>query len=319
MENTAKNYLKLLFCFILLPCLTVNEALAQREVMFAHYLYNKMEINPAYVGSRPSLSITALNRSHWTMVFENAPITQSLNLHSPANNQDVGLGMSFRNERFGPEKTTSFYSDFSYRVRLSRESSIRFGLKAGVSMFTVPLTELVIDDPGDPAFASDFQSHWLPNFGFGIYFRHPKIYAGFSIPKFLEVNYFDNAMTGGARTILQERNYYFMAGGIIDLNPDVFLRPVSYVRIQRDAPWEVGISVECMFAERFSLGLMVRLQESIGVLVGLKVSENLTAGYSFDWSVLNKVPSFNFGSHEIVLRYDLMFLESHSRRGPLYF
>lgn len=310
---------KLLLCLLLLTGIAVHEASAQREVMFAHYLFNKQETNPAYAGSRQSLSITSLNRSHWTMIFDKAPVTQSLNLNTPTSNPDVGLGLSFRNERFGPEKTTSFYTDFAYRIRLTRESTLTMGLKAGLSMYNVPLTQLVIDDPSDPAFASDYQSHWLPNFGFGIYFRHPKIYAGFSIPKFLEVNYFDNAMIGGARTILQERNYYFMAGGIIDLNPDVYLRPTTYVRLQKDAPWEVGVTLECMFADRFSVGVMARLQDALGVLVGLRVNDNLTIGYSFDWSVLNRMPSFNFGSHEVILRYDLVFLETHRARGARYF
>ncbi len=310
---------------ILFSCGLFQKLHAQREVMFAHYKYNLQEINPGYVGSRASMSIISLNRSHWTLVFDKAPVTQSLNVHSPTNNENIGLGISFRNERFGPEKTTSFFADFSYRVQATHQGTLSFGIKAGMGLYDVPLTELIIDDPRDPHFASDYRSHWLPNFGFGMYYREENLYIGVSIPKFLEVNYFDNSLTGGARTILQERNYYLTAGAAFEINPDMVIVPTTYMRYQRDAKGnggpviEADLSANIILFDRFSAGAMVRLQDAFGLMLGLRVSDNWTLNYSFDWSILNRVPSFNFGSHELVLRYDLNFLYTHRPNVPMYF
>ena len=293
---------------------------AQREVMFAHYMYNTQDVNPAYVGNRQSLSVTSLNRSHWTLIFDKAPVSQSLSIHSPTGNERIGLGLSFRNETHGRERTTSFYTDFSYNVPITWESTLSMGLKAGLSMYSIPLTQLIIDDPSDPAFAEDYQSHWLPNFGFGVYYSSEYLYIGLSIPKFLEVNYFNNTIIGGARTVLRERNYYFIAGGAIRINPEVVIVPTTFIRLQYGAPVEADLTTNFIFFDRFSLGAMLRIQDALGLLMGIKINENWTVGYSFDWSILNRVPSFNFGSHEIVLRYDMkVFSYQNRHRGPGFF
>jgi len=287
--------------------------------MYAHYMINTQEFNPAYVGSRQSMSVISLNRSHWALVFDKAPISQSLNIHTPLLNENMGLGVSFRNESFGPERTTSFFSDFSYRIRLTPESTLSFGLKAGVGFYNVPLTQLVIDDTRDPAFASDIDNHWLPNFGFGLYYRKENMYIGASIPKFLEVNYFDRSFIGGARTVIQERNYFLIAGAVFHINNYIDLVPSTYVRFQRESLVEADVSATFILFDRFSAGAMLRLQDAMGILLGIWINESWSVGYSFDWSILNRTPSFNFGSHELVLRYDLEFLDTHRSRGPRYF
>jgi type IX secretion system PorP/SprF family membrane protein len=298
---------------------SAQQACAQREVMFAHYMYNTQDINPAYVGHRKSFSVTSLNRSHWTLVFDRAPMSQSLNIHTPTSNEKIGLGLAFRNEIYGRERTTSFYADVSYHVKLTWESSLSMGLKSGLSMYSIPLTELIIDDPADPAFAANYQSHWLPNFGFGLYYQSDWLYLGLSIPKFLEVNYFNNTIVGGARTILQERNYYFIGGGVIRLNPEIDLVPTTYIRFQHNRPMEADLTANFILFDKFSLGAMFRIQDALGLLMGMRINENWTVGYSFDWSILNRNPSFNFGSHEIVLRYDMILNLTPWRRGPGYF
>lgn len=307
----------ILLLFILIG--SIHDSMAQREVMYAQYLYNTLEINPAYAGSRHNLSFVSMNRSHWTIVFDRAPMTQSLNLHTPTTHEHVGMGLSFRNESVGPEKTTSFYGDFSFRIDLTPESTLTFGLKAGVSLFDVPLTQLEIDDPADPAFASDIISHWLPNFGFGMLYRREQLFVGFSIPKFLEINYFDNLLVGGVRTILQNRNYYLNAGAVFHLNPEVYIMPTTYIRLQRGSIYEVDLSARIVLFDRFYAGAMIRMQDAMGFNIGIGITQNLFLGYSFDFAILNRVPSFNFGSHEIVLRYELQFLDSHQDRWPRYF
>ncbi len=308
-----------LFLLLVILLGSVHDTIAQREVMYAQYLYNTLEINPAYAGSRHSLSLTSMNRSHWTMVFDRAPMTNSLNVHTPTRSDHIGVGLSFRNETLGPERTTSVYGDYSYRIDLTPESTLTFGLKAGISLHDVPLTELIIDDPTDPDFASDIMSHWLPNFGVGIIYRIENLFVGASIPKLLEVNYFDNTMIGGVRTVLNERNYYLSAGAVFYLNPEIYIIPSTYVRYQMGKTPEVDLSARLVLFDRFSVGAMVRLQDAMGFNIGIDITNNLIFGYSFDWAILSRVPSFNFGSHEVVLRYELEFLNSHNERWPRYF
>jgi len=308
-----------LLLLILVIIGSMHEVMAQREAMYAQYLYNNLEINPAYAGSRHCLSIISLNRSHWTVIFDKAPMTHSLNLHTPTQSEHVGVGLSIRTESLGPERKTSVFGDYSYRIELTRESTLAFGLKAGVSLYDLPLTSLIIDDPADPDFSEDILSHWLPNFGVGVLYRRENLFVGASIPKLLEVNYFDNTMIGGARPALTQRNYYLTAGYVFHLGTELYIMPSTYVRYLAGTTPEVDLSARIVLFDRFSAGAMVRLKDAMGFNIGIDITDNLVLGYSFDFAILNRVPSFNFGSHEVVLRYELDFLDPRQERWPRYF
>lgn len=292
---------------------------AQQESMYTHYMFNTLSVNPAYAGSREAFTITALHRSQWAGFFENHPITQTLTMHSPTpKNENIGLGLSLYNDRLGPEKSSALYADFAYRIRLTESSKLAFGLKAGVSMHSIDYLSLSPDMPDDPNLVNNERSMWLPNFGFGLYYSRERFYTGISIPRIMEENYFDNSTIGGAKFAMQ-RHFYFIAGTLLHLSDDVDLRPTSLVKITKGAPIELDVSASFIFYERFILGAMYRTRDAIGALAGFKVSDQWTLGYSFDWSVMNKVPNNNFGSHEIVLRYDFIFLDSHRVKSPRYF
>jgi type IX secretion system PorP/SprF family membrane protein len=216
---------------------------AQQESMYTHYMFNTLSVNPAYAGSRDAFTLTALHRSQWAGFFDKHPITQTLTMHSPTKNENIGLGLSLYNDRLGPEKTSAIYGDFAYRVRLSEASRLSFGLKAGVSMHSIDYLSLSPDLPDDPNLRNNEKSMWLPNFGFGLYYSRERFYTGISIPRILEENYFDNSTIGGAKFAMQ-RNFYFIAGTLLHLSSDVDLRPTTGEDYQRGSH---RTGCECQF------------------------------------------------------------------------
>lgn len=293
-------------------------AYAQSDAMYTHYMFNTQTVNPAYAGSRQAFTVTTLHRSQWESYFPGNPVTQSLTLHTPLRNENIGIGLAFYNDKLGPERTSSLYADFAYSVRLTEASKLSFGLKGGVSMHAINFNDLTPDQQDDPAIRNNEQSLWLPNFGFGLYYSREKFYAGFSIPRLMEENFIDNSLIGGAKFALQ-RHYYFIAGTIFNINEDVALKPTTYVKMTKGAPIELDLTTSFYFYDRFIVGAMFRTRDAIGALVGFKINDQWTLGYSYDWSILNRIPNNNFGSHEIVLRYDFIFLDSHRVRSPRYF
>ena len=292
--------------------------MAQQDAMYTHYMFNTQTINPAYVGSREAFSMAALHRSQWASHFDGNPVTQTLTMHSPPNNENVGLGLSFYNDQLGPEKTTSLFADFAYRVRLSEESTLSFGLKGGVSMHSVDYAELSPNQGADPILYGSRESAWLPNFGFGLYYARERFYAGISVPQLLQENFFDNSVDGGAKFAMQ-RHYYLIGGAYFHLTEDVDFKPTSYLKVTKGAPIELDLTANFIFYDRFLLGVMYRTRDAIGAMAGLMITDQLSLGYSYDWSVMNRIPSNNFGSHEIVLRYDFIFLDTHKLGGLRYF
>jgi type IX secretion system PorP/SprF family membrane protein len=64
---------------------------AQQDAQFT-YMYNTININPAYAGSRGALSIFALHRTQW-VGLDGAPVTNAVSINTPLNNSKLGLGV----------------------------------------------------------------------------------------------------------------------------------------------------------------------------------------------------------------------------------
>ena len=70
----------------------------QQLPQFTQYMFNTISINPAYAGSRETFSAVGLHRSQW-VGLEGGPETQTLSVHSPLRNEQVGVGLSFINDK----------------------------------------------------------------------------------------------------------------------------------------------------------------------------------------------------------------------------
>ena len=197
---------------ILLIIVTIFSGLsinAQQDPMFTHYSFNTQAINPAYAGSRDALTITGLHRSQWVN-FKGAPKTQTITAHSPVFNEEIGIGLSFLNDKIGPTNTSSFYFDFSYKLKINDKAKLAFGLKGGLNYRLTDLNGLTVKELNDPVFQSDLKSEFLPNFGFGLYYYTDKYYVGVSSPKILENNY--SEQTVNTSDVGGEARHYFLIG-----------------------------------------------------------------------------------------------------------
>jgi type IX secretion system PorP/SprF family membrane protein len=299
-------------------CLLAYGVSAQQDPMFTHYAFNTLAINPAYAGTRDALTITGLNRMQWVS-FDGAPITQTLTGHSPIINKNIGLGLSVLNDKIGPTNTLSFYIDFSFKININEKAKLSFGLKSGLNYKKANLTDLQLTDPDDPLFLADQKSKLLPNFGFGLYYYTDKYYVGLSIPKLLENNFTESTISGDVNLASDKKHYFLIGGAVFNLSKDVILKPTSFVKVTNGAPIEMDLTANFILKEKFSVGLMYRTGDAIGILAGINITDQLSVGYSFDFSTANKTFKYNQGSHEIMIRYDLMFKESKIIRSPRYF
>lgn len=299
----------MVLCFAMLPN---NSVLGQQEAQFTHYSFNTLSVNPAYAGSRDVLTVTALHRSQWVS-FPGAPITQTLNLHSPAFNDKIGLGLSLINDKAGPLKSTGAHVDFSYKIKVSKKGSLAFGLKAGLDLNGSDLNGLDVVEANDPNFEQTIQNQISPNFGFGLYYRRPRFYAGFSAPRLLQNASLDLEVA--------QRHYYLIAGNIFNINQSgsIKLKPTALVRVTKGAPLQFDITALLYYKDFLWAGPMFRTTDAFGVLVGVQASDQFSLGYSFDWSYGNSTGRLNGGSHEILLRYDFFFNNKLKIESPRYF
>ncbi len=287
---------------------------AQQEAMFTHYMYNTLGVNPAYAGSRDALTITALYRTQW-VGFEGAPTTQTLTAHSPVYTEAVNLGLSFSNDEIGPVQNTAVYLDYAFRFNLTENSKLALGVKVGFDNYKFNVSELQTNTGNDPAFMVN-DGAFSPNFGFGVYYNRENFYAGLSTPKLLQNNY---AYSVADNLSEEKRHYYLIAGGIVPISNEIKLKPTGLLKCVQGAPMEVDLTANFLFYDRFQLGAMYRTGDAVGLLLGYYITEQLSVGYSFDWSFVNTTSKYNDGSHEIVLSYDFIFKEQRRIRSPRYF
>jgi len=307
---------KLTFILILACASIVTNA--QQDPMFTHYAFNTLAINPAYAGTRDALTITGLHRSQW-VAFKGAPITQTLTGHTPIFNEKVGIGFSMLNDKIGPSNTTSFYVDFSYKIKINKRAKLSFGLKGGLNLKKTDLTSLNTYEENDPVFLEDIKSEFLPNFGFGVYYYTDKYYVGISIPKLLENDFSENTVSSSINLASEKKHYFLIGGAVFPLSESVELKPTTFIKITNGAPIEGDVTANFIFYNRFWVGAMFRTGDAFGALAGLNVTDQLAVGYSFDWSLVNSTGKYNAGSHEIMIRYDFIFKEQKMIRSPRYF
>lgn len=305
----------------------VGKANAQQDAMYTHYMYNTLAVNPAYAGTRDALTITALGRKQW-VGFTGAPTSITGTAHTPIG-EKVGLGISFVNDQIGPLKNNQIYLDFAYHLKLNSKSKLSLGLKGGVNLWSANLSTLKTgnDLQSDPSQMNYNVSNSLtPNIGAGIYYYRERFYMGVSAPKLLQnkVGTTDTKdaagnVTGNSNLLTEKYHFFTILGTVFNLNSNVKLKPTALVKITPSAPIEGDVTATFILQDKINLGAMYRTGDAAGILVGLNLSPQFYVGYSYDWSFTNKTGQYNRGSHEIMLRYDLINHNKAKIKSPRYF
>ena len=271
-------------------------------------------MNPAYAGSKESISGGLLYRKQWVEI-EDAPTTGTFFLHSPVG-KNVGLGLSLINDRIGPVEETNVYADFSYTLNLGGEHRLAFGLKGGVTMHKVDFNTIYesLPDPNDDVFSQNDPNETFLNVGTGVFYYTDKYYLAFSVPNMLKARYLDYDGTKYGTEAL----HYFLTGGyVFDLSDNVKFKPFAMVKSSLDAPTSVDVATNFLFNERFEIGATYRLEDSFGGMVNFAITPNLRIGYAYD-HIISDINISTQASHEFIVLFDLNLAKKVSR-SPRYF
>jgi type IX secretion system PorP/SprF family membrane protein len=284
---------------------------AQQDAQFTQYMYNTINVNPAYAGSRGAMSMFALYRTQW-VGLDGAPVTSTVSMNTPLNESNLGLGVSLINDKIGPTTENTISADLSYTIPTSDTWKLSFGIKATANLFDLDATKLNPADAADPSLQN--YSKFSPNIGAGIYWHSDKAYVGFSIPNFIETNRYDDNEVA----IFKERiSYYLIGGYVFDLSDTVKFKPAFLTKMVEGAPLQVDVSGNFMFYDKFMLGVSYRWSAAMSAMVGFQVSDGLYIGYGYDKETTN-LDNYNSGSHEIFLRYEL-FKNNNKITTPRFF
>ncbi|MDR6966186.1 type IX secretion system PorP/SprF family membrane protein [Flavobacterium arsenatis] len=287
-----------LLVFLLFSCVVQ----AQQDAQYTQYMYNTINVNPAYAGSRGVTSIFVMHRTQW-VGLDGAPVTNTASINKPINDSNLGYGISFVNDRIGVSDENTISVDFSYSVKTSEEYKLSFGIKAAANILSVDYSRLTIRHPDDVLLSqqANIDNRLSPNFGAGVYFHSDKNYVGLSVPNFLETKHYDDNMSSLAK---ERMHFYLIAGSVFDLNETLKFKPALMTKMVQGAPLQIDLSANFLFYDKFFIGAAYRWSAALSGMVGFQVSDSWHIGYSYD-AETTKLVNYNSGSHEVFLRYEL--------------
>lgn len=285
---------------------------AQQDAQYTQYMYNTINVNPAYAGSRGVLSVFGLYRTQW-VGLDGAPETGAVSVNSPIANSNLGVGLSFVNDRIGPTNENTISADISYTIRTSETYKLSFGVKGTANLFNLDVSKLNPQDSDDPML-KDLNNDFSPNLGAGVYLHSDKLYLGASVPNFFETKRYDD---NDVAVYKERMNMYFIGGYVFDLSPSLKFKPAFLTKIVEGAPLQLDVSGNFLINEKFVLGAAWRWDAAVSAMAGFQITDGLYIGYGYDLET-TKLANYNSGSHEIFLRFEL-FKKQEKIVSPRFF
>ena len=301
--------------FILIM-ITITESYGQQDPQYTQYMYNMNIVNPAYAGSRGTLSIGILGRTQWVGI-DGAPKTATMAIHAPVG-KNLAMGLSAISDSHGPVKEQNISADFSYTISTSEEGRLAFGLKGGITLFDVGLlsVELPQTPTGvDPLFSDDTHEK-MPIIGAGVYYYNEKFYVGLSAPNIVESKHLEKE--GNIITKASEKMHYFLTTGyVFDLSSSLKFKPSTMVKAVSGSPISIDLSANFLFNDRLELGASYRFGDSVSGLISFGVTQDLRMGFAYDYTT-TELGKYNSGTYEAFLQWDIDFSKKNLK-SPRFF
>lgn len=288
---------------ILLSVISCYSLKAQQDALYSQYMFNPLAINPAYAGTRNTISGIMLYRNQWVGI-EGAPKTVSMAVHSPIKGKNFALGLNLLTETIGPTNNSTFLGTYAYHLNLGK-GKVSFGLRGGLYSFQLRNDELnYTNNTGKETVP--FTS-LVPNFDFGTYYHTDKFYAGFSANHLTngEVTFSNNVETYNLNLHLMA-----FAGKAFILTPNLVIKPSAIIKYSKSAPLNYDINASILMQKVLWIGASYRSslseinESSLVFITEYNISDSFRIGYSYDFN-LGDIRRYNSGSHEVFLGADI--------------
>lgn len=271
---------------------------AQHIPLYSQYFFNDFAVNPAVAGTRDWYDVRSNHRYQWVGLTD-SPRTFTLSMHGPAKNKKMGYGGYLFTDNVGPTRRTGVQFAYAYHLKINEEIKLSFSLSAGLLQYAVDGSKITTHDPGDAVISSGYQSALVPDFKFGFYLYSEKFWVGGSIPQLLQNKlYFFDTQT------FSESNLWFhynLSGGYtFEINEDIDIQPSLLLKYVKHIPLQADIMARVIYKDQVWLGGSFRTKDAISVMAGYTYRNNLSIGYSYDFTQSN-IKNYSSGTHELML------------------
>lgn len=282
--------------------------MAQQQPHNTQFMYYKLGYNPGFAGSQEAPCVSCIIREQW-LGLEGAPSTQVVTFNMPLVNQRVGIGANLMRHSIGITTMYDIDAVYAYRVRLG-QGMLGMGVQGTLRSFSNNFNETIAiqSKPDDQTIPTNNENKFMFNFGAGVYYSSERFYFGVSTPRLLknsiDFNSSDNVISR------EVQHAYLMAGYTATVSENLNIRPQVLLKYAENAPVDADLNVNFLIQDKFIAGLTYRLGgnkvnskgESLDLLFGAQVTENLMFGFSYDYT-LSDIKDHTDGSIEASLHY----------------
>ena len=280
---------------------------AQQAPIFTNFSNSYAYANAGFLGMSEGVNLLGLYRQQWAGFVDNdgnevAPTTFLLTADMPFRALNGGLGLSIMQDHIGFENNVNVGLGYSYHLDLGG-STLGIGVAGTLLNRSTEFSSYNPNNQGDQLLQGlGNESAMLFDFNVGLFWQLPEsLYIGVSAVNVLQSMtkaLSDNSESSAS--FITDRTFYAVAGYPFRLEDLPMFTFVPAVGVMSNlSSTQLNASAKVVYNDLFSLGVNYRMQESIGLIVGITIKD-ITVGYSYDVNTMGLgVP----GSHEIALSY----------------
>ncbi len=275
-------------------------ASAQWDVQFSDYTRLKSFYNPAVSGIDGKLNVVGAY-SLQMAGYENAPTTMYFGADLPVYflSPRHGAGVSLLSDQIGMFKTQKINLQYAYNMKLGKQGRLAIGVQGAMLSETIDPSDVELEDSSDPAFPSSESKGSGFDVGAGLYFHHPKVWAGLSAQHLLSPK-----LEIGERYEVEIAPMYYLMGGCNIKLKNTFLTLQPSLLVQTDLQsWREDVQCKLTYeydGKKLFGGLGYSPETSVTFMVGGDF-HGVSLGYSYQ--MYTSGIGLQNGSHELVVSY----------------
>jgi type IX secretion system PorP/SprF family membrane protein len=290
---------KTLSIFVLVIFMSTG-VFAQQIPRYSQYMFNMLNINPAYAGNRDVATVNMLIRRQWVN-FPGAPFSGSATYDKRISGSNSSFGGQIYSDRIGIEQTNGVQGFYSFTAPFEN-ASLAIGTSLGILNYSINYARSNPFDVGDPNLQMSINGY-LPTAGLGMLYSRERWYVGFSAPALLKTKINSNNQS----VIRQARadGHFFLTGGyIMPISEMLTIKPSVLLKAVSGAPIQADLNANIWYGDLLGAGVSYRHKESLVGMLELQLNPLLRIGYSYDHTT-SRLTYYNNGTHELMLRMEL--------------
>lgn len=298
---------------IILLLLTASNSFGQQLTQYSQWSWHQFAINPAHAGIKSCIDVHSLYRLQW-VGFEGAPRSGFLTLSVPLDKRRKqylsarhGLGLKFETDRIGQFSIQRFNVAYAAHFNFNQTDRLSLGLYAGVVQTGYDPSSITTANP-DPILENQ-GSFLAPDATFGAWYNSEKYYGGLVLQNLFAYKWKNIGDDS------KNRFHTVIHGGyLLTLTDQLSLLPTLQAKFAGRGKTAVDLGLHLDYRNTLSLGLGFRNTDALMLFAQIKIQEQLSIGYSFDYT-LSKIQLGAKNTHEVSIRFTSCKVDRKSTTG----